>query len=72
MLPSPLPGSNAAMPARAAAIAPTGATRGRWGAVHSVRTAEFRGPDTLCGAPSRERALATVETWCGSQAFVVS
>ena len=45
---------------------------GRWGAVYSVRTEEFHGPDALCGAPSREQALATVETWCRAQEFVVS
>lgn len=45
---------------------------GRWGAVYSVRTAEFHGPDALCGAPTREAVLATVVCWCRAQEHVVS
>lgn len=43
-----------------------------WGALYSQRTAEFHGPNGLCGAPSREEALATVERWCRAQNHVVS
>lgn len=45
---------------------------GRWGAFYSVRTAQFHSPDALCGAPSRDEALATVERWCRAQEHVVS
>jgi hypothetical protein len=45
---------------------------GGWGALYSQRTAEFHGPNGLCGAPSREEALATVERWCQAQDYVVS
>jgi len=43
-----------------------------WGALYSQRTADFHGPNSLCGAPSREEALATVKRWCESQEYVVS
>jgi hypothetical protein len=45
---------------------------GGWGAMYSVRTAEFHSPNAFCGAPSREEALATVERWCRAQEYVVS